>query len=89
LESGLVGPGPVDLAHMRWNLALDYGIQAAEDFLAIYRTLTTGHWSPQRSSGPMAPASRSLSSMTVAPVLTGRGAVGSQVALRSNSRKKS
>ena len=36
------GPGPVDLAPMRWNLALDYGIQAAEDFLAIYRTLTTG-----------------------------------------------
>jgi len=36
------GPGPVDLGHMRWNLALDYGIQAAEQFLAIYRTLTAG-----------------------------------------------
>ena len=36
------GPGPVDLGHMRWNLALDYGIQAAEEFLAIYRTLTAG-----------------------------------------------
>ena len=32
----------MDLGHMRWNLALDYGIQAAEQFLAIYRTLTAG-----------------------------------------------
>jgi hypothetical protein len=37
-----VGPASVDLGHMRWNLALDYGIQAAEEFLAIYRTLTAG-----------------------------------------------
>jgi aminoglycoside phosphotransferase (APT) family kinase protein len=36
------GPAPIDLGHMRWNLALDYGIQAAEEFLAIYRTLTAG-----------------------------------------------
>jgi hypothetical protein len=36
------GPGPVDLGHMRWNLALDYGIQAAEEFLAIHQTLTAG-----------------------------------------------
>ena len=36
------GPGPVDLGHMRWNLALDYGIQAAEQFLAVYRILTAG-----------------------------------------------
>jgi aminoglycoside phosphotransferase (APT) family kinase protein len=36
------GPASVDLGHMRWNLALDYGIQAAEEFLAIHRTLTAG-----------------------------------------------
>jgi aminoglycoside phosphotransferase (APT) family kinase protein len=36
------GPASVDLGHMRWNLALAYGIQAAEEFLAIYGTLTAG-----------------------------------------------
>jgi aminoglycoside phosphotransferase (APT) family kinase protein len=36
------GPASVDLGHMRWNLALDYGIQAAEEFLAIHQTLTAG-----------------------------------------------
>jgi aminoglycoside phosphotransferase (APT) family kinase protein len=36
------GPASVDLGHMRWNLALDYGIQAAEEFLASYQTLTAG-----------------------------------------------
>jgi aminoglycoside phosphotransferase (APT) family kinase protein len=34
------GPASVDLGHMRWNLATDYGIQAADEFLAIHQTLT-------------------------------------------------
>jgi aminoglycoside phosphotransferase (APT) family kinase protein len=36
------GPASVDVAHMRWNLAWDYGVPAAEEFLAIYQTLTAG-----------------------------------------------
>ena len=36
------GPASVDLGHMRWNLAVDYGIEWAEEFLAIHRTLTAG-----------------------------------------------
>jgi hypothetical protein len=44
---------------------------------------------PQRSTAAALWASRSLSPITVAPELTGRGAVGPQVASRSNSRKKS
>ena len=36
------GPASVDVGHMRWNLAWDYGIQAAEAFLAIHQTLTAG-----------------------------------------------
>jgi Phosphotransferase enzyme family len=36
------GPASVDLGHMRWNLALDYGIQAAEEFLAVHEALTGG-----------------------------------------------
>jgi hypothetical protein len=43
----------------------------------------------QRSSAAALSASRSLSLITVVPELTGRGAVSPQVALRSNSRKKS
>ena len=43
----------------------------------------------QRSRAAALSASRSLSPITVAPELTGRGAVASQVASRSNSRKKS
>jgi hypothetical protein len=43
----------------------------------------------QRSSDAAPAASRSLSPITVAPELTGRGAVGPQVASRLNSRKKS
>jgi hypothetical protein len=43
----------------------------------------------QRSRDAALAASRSLSPITVAPELTGRGGVGPQVALRSNSRKKS
>jgi aminoglycoside phosphotransferase (APT) family kinase protein len=36
------GPASVDLGHMRWNLAWDYGVPAAEEFLASYQTLTAG-----------------------------------------------
>jgi hypothetical protein len=36
------GPASVDLGQMRWNLALDDGIEAAEEFLAIHQTLTAG-----------------------------------------------
>jgi aminoglycoside phosphotransferase (APT) family kinase protein len=36
------GPAAVDLGHMRWNLAWDYGIPAAEDFLTSYQRLTAG-----------------------------------------------
>jgi ketosteroid isomerase-like protein len=43
----------------------------------------------QRSSDAALSASRSLSPITVAPELTGRGGRCCQVALRSNSRKKS
>jgi hypothetical protein len=43
----------------------------------------------QRKRDAALAASRSLSPITVAPELTGRGGVGPQVASRSNSRKKS
>jgi hypothetical protein len=43
----------------------------------------------QRSSDATLSASRSLSRITVAPELTGRGGRWVQVAFRSNSRKKS
>jgi hypothetical protein len=43
----------------------------------------------QRNRAAALAASWSLSPITVAPELTGRGGVGPQVALRSNSRKKS
>jgi aminoglycoside phosphotransferase (APT) family kinase protein len=36
------GPAAVDLGHMRWNLAIDYGIQAAEEFLTMHQRLTAG-----------------------------------------------
>jgi aminoglycoside phosphotransferase (APT) family kinase protein len=36
------GPASVDLGHMRWNLALDFGIEAAEEFLSIHQALTAG-----------------------------------------------
>jgi len=36
------GPAAVDLGHMRWNLAIDYGNQAAEEFLTVHQTLTAG-----------------------------------------------
>jgi aminoglycoside phosphotransferase (APT) family kinase protein len=36
------GPASADLGHMRWNLAWDYGVPAADEFLAIYQRLTAG-----------------------------------------------
>jgi aminoglycoside phosphotransferase (APT) family kinase protein len=36
------GPAPVDLGHMRWNLAVDYGVEAADEFLAAHQALTAG-----------------------------------------------
>jgi aminoglycoside phosphotransferase (APT) family kinase protein len=39
--SGSFGPVAVDLGAMRWNLAVDYGVDAAEEFLRRYRSLTS------------------------------------------------
>jgi aminoglycoside phosphotransferase (APT) family kinase protein len=36
------GPPSVDVGHMRWNLAWEYGVPAAEEFLACYQRLTAG-----------------------------------------------
>jgi aminoglycoside phosphotransferase (APT) family kinase protein len=44
------GPPGLDLAHMRWNLALDYGLSVADQFLASYQAATgrraedQGYW---------------------------------------------
>jgi aminoglycoside phosphotransferase (APT) family kinase protein len=38
--SGSWGPMAVDAAHMRWNLALTYGLDAADEFLRLHRSLT-------------------------------------------------
>jgi hypothetical protein len=59
-----------------------------EDIVAMFRQrLIDG--GGQRSSDAALVASRSLSPITVAPELSGRGAVGPHVASRLNSRKKS
>ena len=34
------GPAAVDTAHMRWNLAITYGLDAADEFLRRHRELT-------------------------------------------------
>jgi aminoglycoside phosphotransferase (APT) family kinase protein len=34
------GPVAIDLGHMRWNLAVDFGVEAADEFLGLYRQLT-------------------------------------------------
>jgi aminoglycoside phosphotransferase (APT) family kinase protein len=36
--SGSWGPAAVDTAHMRWNLALTYGLDAADEFLRRHRS---------------------------------------------------
>lgn len=38
--SASFGPAAVDTGHMRWNLALTYGLDAADEFLRQYRSLT-------------------------------------------------
>lgn len=48
--SGSWGPAAVDTGHMRWNLALSYGLDAGDEFLRVYRSLAPepsedeGHW---------------------------------------------
>lgn len=37
LDTGLLGPRELDLAHMRWNLVIDHGQAIADRFLACYR----------------------------------------------------
>src|ERR671922_688486 len=37
--SGSWGPAAVDTAHMRWNLALSYGLDAPDEFLRRQRSL--------------------------------------------------
>jgi Ser/Thr protein kinase RdoA (MazF antagonist) len=39
--SGSWGPAAVDAAHMRWNLALTYGLDAADEFLRLHRSLSS------------------------------------------------
>jgi aminoglycoside phosphotransferase (APT) family kinase protein len=39
--SGSWGPPAVDTAHMRWNLAVAYGLDAADEFLRRHRSLTS------------------------------------------------
>jgi aminoglycoside phosphotransferase (APT) family kinase protein len=34
------GPAAVDTAHMRWNLALTYGLDAADEFIRLHRSLS-------------------------------------------------
>ncbi len=43
------GPAAVDTAHMRWNLAITYGLDAADEFLRIHQSLAgaldeQSHW---------------------------------------------
>jgi aminoglycoside phosphotransferase (APT) family kinase protein len=40
--SASLGPAAVDLAHMRVNLAMSFGLEAADAFFAKYRTATGG-----------------------------------------------
>ena len=39
--SGSWGPAAVDAAHMRWNLALTYGLDVADEFLQLHRSLSS------------------------------------------------
>ena len=39
--SGSWGPAAVDIGHMRWNLAVAYGLDAAAAFLRLYRSVTS------------------------------------------------
>ncbi len=42
------GPAAVDTAHMRWNLAVGYGLDVADGFLAHYRRLSSDTETDQR-----------------------------------------
>jgi aminoglycoside phosphotransferase (APT) family kinase protein len=33
------GPPGIEVGHMRWNLAVTYGVDAADEFLRVHRTL--------------------------------------------------
>ena len=46
--SGCAGPAAVDVGHMRWNLAVTYGLDAADAFLARYRALVPAAADDQR-----------------------------------------
>jgi aminoglycoside phosphotransferase (APT) family kinase protein len=39
--SAAFGPAAVDTAHMRWNLALTYGLDVGDEFLRLYRSLAS------------------------------------------------
>jgi aminoglycoside phosphotransferase (APT) family kinase protein len=39
---GSHGPAAVDLAHLRWNVALDFGVRGADQALAAHRAVTGG-----------------------------------------------
>jgi aminoglycoside phosphotransferase (APT) family kinase protein len=42
------GPAAVDTAHMRWNLAVSYGVDVAEEFLRRHRSLASEEFDDQR-----------------------------------------
>jgi aminoglycoside phosphotransferase (APT) family kinase protein len=42
------GPAAVDTAHMRWNLAISYGLDAAEEFLRRHESLASEEFDDQR-----------------------------------------
>lgn len=46
--SGSWGPAAVDVGHMRWNLALSYGLDAADEFLRQQRALSSQASGDQR-----------------------------------------
>ena len=45
--SGSWGPAAVDTAHMRWNLAVTYGLDAAEEFLRRHRSCSSERFDDQ------------------------------------------
>jgi aminoglycoside phosphotransferase (APT) family kinase protein len=42
------GPAAVDTAHMRWNLAVTYGLDVAEEFLRLHRSLVREPFADQQ-----------------------------------------
>ena len=45
--SGSWGPAAVDIGHMRWNLALTYGLDAADEFARRCRSVSAGRLDDQ------------------------------------------